>query len=400
MGTGGMLVRDKISIALVALLLVALVGGAAWWFFSNFERATKESRSQVSPQARKNPLLAADHFLSRSGIRSLSVRGREYLLKMPQESGLLLVSHLGPSLPPQREAALLSWIEEGGHLVITVAQEWDEESESSGNHLLDELGVELVIIDADEFEEETADEAVGENPAENSEKVTAVKFPGVAMPLNIAFTPNRILLDVNEQAEWGGWDEQGYHLLQYVIGRGRVTVLSDNRFLNNNQIGKEDHALLLWLLARDHERAWLLYSSNMPSLLRLLWSSAPQLMAAALVLLWVVVWHLGLTSGPRLTAGVFLRRNLLEHLQAAAAFAWRVDQGQKMFESSRCAIEQEWQRRHPILARLDRKERCEWIGEQTGLSARAVESALYGDYSGEQEFIRISSVLQKLAMRR
>ncbi|MEJ1381908.1 MAG: DUF4350 domain-containing protein [Candidatus Sedimenticola sp. (ex Thyasira tokunagai)] len=396
--------RGKISIALAALLAVALAGGITWWFFNNFERATRESRSAVSPQARKNPLLAADYFLSRSGIESRSVSGRQRLLKMPKEPGLLLISHLGPSLPPERESELLNWIEDGGHLVITPEQERDEESESSGNHLLDELGVELLIIDSDELEDAVGSVAVDEknrdDPTNEKVKLTAIDYPGVALPVNIAFQPQRILLDSKEQAEWGGWDEQGYHLLQYAIGRGRVTVLSDNRFLTNNQIEKGDHALLLWLLARDHERAWLLYSSNMPSLLRLLWSSAPQLMVTALILLWLVVWHLGLTSGPRLADSTFLRRNLLEHLQAAASFSWRVDRAQKMFESSRRAVEQEWQRRHPILARLDRRERCEWIGEQTGLSARAVESALYGDYSVEQEFIRISSVLQKLAMKR
>ncbi len=388
--------RDKLSIALAAFLAALLVAGAAWWFLSNFERATRESRSAVSQEARKNPLLAADYFLSRIGIESESVSGRGQLLKMPQEPGLLLVSHLGPSLPPERETALLNWIEDGGHLVITPEQEWDEESESSGNHLFDELGIELVIIDMDELK----DQISGTSSSEKA-KLTVIDYPGVERPLNIAFQSQRILLDSKEQAQWGGWDEQGgYHLLQYAIGQGRVTVLSDNRFLTNNQIGKEDHALLLWLLARNHDRAWLLYSSNMPSLIRLLMSNAPQLMVAALILLWLAVWHLGLTSGPRLTASTFLRRNLLEHLQAAALFSWRIDRGEKMFESSRRAVEQEWQRRHPILDRLDRRGRCEWIGEQTGLSARAVESALYGDYSGEQEFIRISSLLQKLVMRR
>ena len=380
--------------ALVLLLVATLIGWGGWWFYSNFERETKISRSGLSPEARRNPLLAADYFLTRSGIESLSVSGRDHLLRLPAEPGLLLVSHLGPSLPPEREAALIQWIEAGGHLVITPEQEWDEDEESSGNHLLDYLGVELILLEVDDI-------GSGVKPRSGDEPgVTEIRFPGVESPLKIDFTAGRVLLDSKEQAAWGGWDEGGYHLLQYTLGQGRVTVLSDNRFLTNTHIGEEDHAYLLWLLARDHDRAWLLYSSNIASLLSLLWNRAPQLVVATLLLLLLLVWHLGLTSGPRLVTIDRSRRNLLEHLQAAAAFSWRIDRGHQLFETSRRAIDQEWQRRHPVLSQLDKQGRCEWIAEQTGLSARAVESALYADYAGEQEFIRISSVLQKLAVRR
>lgn len=388
--------RGKSTLIIFSLLLAGLIGWGVQWFLENFEQKTWETRTEVSPQARRNPLLAAERFLSRLGVASESISGRDRLLSLPKEPGLLLVNHLGLSLPPEREKALLDWVRRGGSLVITPGQEWDQEQESGGNHLLDELGVRLSISHSDS-------EDAGDEESDSKIEPIAINFPGYYQPIEIEFNPARLLVDAKGTAEWGArreGREDGYHLLQYNLGKGRLTVLSDNDFLSNDAIGKRDHALLLGLLVNGHDRAWLLYSSNMPSLLYLLWRYATQLVISVVGLLLLLLWRMTQSSGPRLESSETARRNLMEHLRAAADYAWHTDRARRMFQASRSAIDQEWHRRHPILGQLEPAEKCEWIAERTGLAPRAVESALYADYAGEQEFIKMSAVLQKLATLR
>jgi hypothetical protein len=366
-----------VGIAIVGLLLAAVVGVGAWWFLDHYQHQTREVRNGLSPEAQRNPLLAAERFLRRIGIPSESISGREQLLQPPLEPGLLLVHHLGPSLPLERQQALLEWVRRGGHLVITVEQAWDEDAGSGGHRLLDELEVQLLVIDLDERRKGTL----------------PVPFPGLSNPLQIAFDPERVLVDLTD-------DDSSGHLLRYPLGEGQVTVLSDNRFLTNDAIGDHDHALLLALMAEGQERAWLLYSSNMPSLATLVWRHAPQLVISGLLLSLMLIWRLTLHTGPLLSGGVVGRPSLREHLQAAAGYLWRTDRARQLFHSSRQSIEQEWCRRHPLLERLNRKRRCEWIAGRTDLAPAEVEQALYGEYREQGAFIRATGLLQRLADNR
>ena len=379
---------------ILGVLLTGLAGWGVHWFLTHHERHSKDIRTGVSPQARRNPFLAAEHFLSRLDIDSKSISGRDQLLNPPREPGLLLVNNLGPSLPPEREEDLLNWVRQGGHLVVTPGQVWDEEKETGGNNLLDALGVRLLSLEVeDEGEEPTG---VEENGQSGEKTAVSIELPGYRQPLQIAFDPDLILVDRSGLADGGSRAEEDGYLLRYSIGQGRLTVLSDHRIFTNDEIGEGDHALLLAVLAEGQERAWLLYSSNMPSLLRLLWQNAPQLLISCLLLFSLILWRMMLRTGPLIGKKRENRRNLMEHLDAAAGYAWRTDRARGMFDATQRALEQKWRRRHLALGRLDRRARCEWIAERAGLTPDKVEMALYGDYSGEQEFTGVSAAQQRL----
>ena len=379
---------------ILGVLLTGLAGWGVHWFLTHHERHSKDIRTGASPEARRNPFLAAEHFLSRLGLESESISGRDQLLNPPPEPGLLLVNNLGPSLPPEREEDLLNWVRQGGHLVVTPGQVWDEEKETGGNNLLDALGVRLLSLEVeDEGEEPTG---VEENGQSGEKTAVSIELPGYRQPLQIAFDPDLILVDRSGLADGGSRAEEDGYLLRYSIGQGRLTVLSDHRIFTNDEIGEGDHALLLAVLAEGQERAWLLYSSNMPSLLRLLWQNAPQLLISCLLLFSLILWRMMLRTGPLIGKKRENRRNLMEHLDAAAGYAWRTDRARGMFDATQRALEQKWRRRHLALGRLDRRARCEWIAERAGLTPDEVEMALYGDYSGEQEFTGVSAAQQRL----
>jgi len=392
------MVRIKLKRMLIVALLLLLAGWGIQWFFGNFEQRTREVVEGMSPAAKRNPLLAAERFLNQINVVTESISGRDRLLTPPAEQGLLLVYRLGANLPAERAQALLAWVRQGGHLLVTPPKAWDAEAETSGNSLLDSLGVQPVFQDSGEDQSDTPDADLSSRGAA---KPAPIRFemPGVNEPIAVAFDGQRVLFDSLGRADWTVETEAGGHLLQYALGQGKITVISDLRPFTNASIGEHDHALLLALLVGDQRHAWLLYSSAVPALPILLWRRAPGLVISLLALGLLLVWWLTRRSGPVRPMGQPVRRNLMEHLAAVGRYFWRIDQAAATFRQSQMALEQAWRRRHPVLEAMEQAARCQWIAGHAGLSARAVQRALYGKYQGEQGFIQVTATQQRLAVQ-
>lgn len=370
--------RVFLGFLLLLLLALSLLGG--FWFAQHFERHSEQVRSGFSDAARRNPWLAAERFLQRLGMQVDSLSGREYLLAPPLESGVLLVRDLGPSLPPERQERLLEWVAAGSHLVVALAR---VPAADEPNHaLLERFGVSL-------HEVELSDRA-------DSADSVAVQLPGAGESILVAFDPARSLHLNEMSADWQVPVAAGYHLLRFRHGSGTITLLSDNRFLSNREIDAQDHALLLARLVNGAPRGWLLYSSQMPSLLELSWQHAPYLLVSGCLVLLVLLWRLTQHSGPLLTQTNPTRRDLLEHLQAAAEFLWQQDRASGLQGTTRRQAEKRWLRSHPLLGRLDQDARCEWLAERTGLTPQAIKQALYTEQIDERGLIQASAILQRL----
>ena len=77
------------SLTVIALLVTALFVFLGYWAFQNLERVEEEYRDQSSLEARKNPLLASQMFLSRMQVETASVSGRETLLNRATRAWLM-----------------------------------------------------------------------------------------------------------------------------------------------------------------------------------------------------------------------------------------------------------------------------------------------------------------------
>jgi hypothetical protein len=364
-----------LGLLLILLMVIALLGGA--WFMQNFERHSEEIRSGFSVAARRNPWLAAERYLQRLGLRVEAVTGREYLRTPPAQAGVLLVRELGPDQPEARQRELLAWVAAGSHLVIT--PQVSSLSDESVHGLLQTLGVSVL-------EREPAADA---GPVE-------MRLTGSTEPLRIDFERSRSLQFEGEVAVWRARAEIGYHLLRLPYGDGAITLLSDNDFLSNDAIDAHDHALLLANLVDGNTRVWMLYNTQMPSLPRLLWKRVPHLMLSGAVVLLVWLWWLSRRSGPLLVVAEAPRRDLLEHLQAAAEFFWKHDRARDLQRRTRRQVEGRWLRAHPQLKALHESDRCAWLASRTGLASDAVHQALYAEHDEERMLIRSSTVLQRL----
>ena len=106
---------DPARLVVLGLALIGLALAGAW-FLRNFERGTYEVEEHASAAARRNPFLAAELFLRRLGNEVTAIPGRDPLRDLPPAGDILVVKGLGP-LNPERQAALLAWVEAGGDLM-------------------------------------------------------------------------------------------------------------------------------------------------------------------------------------------------------------------------------------------------------------------------------------------
>jgi hypothetical protein len=359
------------------LIVLILIGGVfTVWFMNNYEYVSERVRGDMNAEARRNPLLAAERYLSRLGVTTQSQSGRQVLVDPPPQPGLLLVRDLGPPLPKARVTSLLAWVEHGGTLVVTPGNTGDE---GSVHPLLEQFSV---TLESDEFLEEEED--------------SSIFLPWNEAVLQIEFDEDKWFRVDSENVYFASPDDEFPYLLHFPWGQGSVIFLSDNDFLTNDRIGDKDHALLLAYLAEDADYAWLLYDSQMPSLISFIWRHAPFLLISFALFGMVVVRRFQYTTGPLLSPHMTRHRDLLEHLQATAAFAWRHNPSVGLLEATRKEVEKRWLASHPLLQQLDPKERCDWLAKQTGMTADSIHRALYSQQGDTGQLIKITTNLQRL----
>ncbi|MEW8451792.1 MAG: DUF4350 domain-containing protein [Candidatus Thiodiazotropha sp.] len=375
--TSGWAVKgNRATLALLATLLLLIGGLFGVWFVNNYEYVSEQVRGSMGIEARRNPLLAAERFLSRLGLSAESQTGRQYLVEPPPGPGLLLVRDLGPPLSRSRLASLLAWVEHGGTLVVTPGSAMVE---GGGHPLLQQFAV---AIESEALLEE--------------EVPGPLSLPWSGLSLQVDFDTGRWFSVENAGSYWAAPDEDYPHLVRFPWGKGSVTFLSDNEFLTNSRIDEKDHALLLAYLAGDAERAWLLYNAQMPSLLSYLWRHAPYLMISLALFGIAAIWRLQQSSGPRISPLVRRERNLLEQLQANADFAWRHNPTLGLLEATRREVERRWLASHPQLLQMNEKARCDWLQKQTGMTADSLHTALYSRHIDTGQLIKTTTILQRL----
>ena len=372
--------RTKTAL-LFGLILVLLFAAGLFGFFYFFERAEKQIHTPASEKARKNPYLAAARFLEKIGIQAEPVHDRNVLLHPPSPADLVFVHRMGADLSKNREKRLISWIRQGGHLVITARRQWDENKGKSGNRILDRFGVRLHA----------------ENTSPSKEKTAGRVSTGGETTFRVAFDPERTLEDSKGIFTIAARGEAGVHALQKTMGKGKLTVLSDSAYWTNSRIGRHDHAFFLARTAGGARKAWLIQTGGMPPIGQLIWKHAPHFVVCVLVLAVTAVLRAGMRIGPLIRVEHAASRNIMEHLRASGRYLWRTRNGSLLFKSVQETVERRLRMKYRIGGAADRERLSRIISRKTGLSARAVYEALYSNFRHDpRSVVRTISVLQKL----
>jgi hypothetical protein len=389
----------RLVMLLIVGLLVIFSALATQWFYTNFEYKEVEKTTTSSAEARRNKFLAAEYYLRELGFEVESDSNRARLLETHKVYQTVFINDYGPKLSPTYIKELKAWIENGGHLILT-ANEFQyrnyEDAKSNeyidydfkNNQLLNEYGIQAYntnYYDYKAFEK-------GNNPSH------FLLSDGSEVSIN--FSPYKELIDSNDLATFSLNDAYGCHLLQLDIGKGKLTVLSDNNFLSNNNIGENDHAYLLTLLSGTERSAdkkiLLLYNNQSDSIITLIWRHGKHACIAFLMLLILSLWSMRNRLGPILPLINFSNRNITEHLHAIARFSWRQDHGKHLLNQSRLACENALLKRYPVLKSMSTQERLDHISDILDMATEKVHSALYYEPKSTNEYINSSHNLQKL----
>lgn len=366
-------------VTVVGVLLGAL---AVWWFLETHERVSEELDLPAKGEASYNPLYALKLSLRDAG-RRVESRQRLRLAEHPlkPDDTVLMMGDLR-ALPVPDAEALLDWVAEGGHLIVTTPAPGVAIGDADVP-LLTDLGI---------------------APYDDVPECMGLKVD--ALPRHNEFCNGRRFYFYDEEAQvQAAWSEENEDGLDYGYarvgwGEGTVDVIAELDFLRNEKLEDVQHLALARQLLQPNWEArgtfHLIYSADMPPLWKLLldhgWRALLPLFLALLVWLWMRAERLG----PQLPPPPMDRRSLLEHVQASGEHLYRYGRRATLYAAVHEAFMRRLRQRDPYAAALDGPAQIEAIARRTGLSKDEVEAALRYPRSGDRkDFVqRIARLLQ------
>lgn len=362
------------------VLLLALVLGAGGYYLYRHATPYQEMVDHgPSPEARANPYLAAEMFLRERGLKVQHANSLDVLASLPPAGNSLLLLGERSNMSPPQVDQLLEWARAGGRLLFVAEALWDEDSQKSGDLLLDRVQIHQQLSQyLDEPPEPEADDAYP--------KLTKVYLEDEQAPAYISFDTDFHLDDPQSLAQ--SWANSGVatHMIQLEYGKGTVIVLTDADIWKAPAIGLYDNAWLLWYLNTDSD-VTLLFNTDHPDLWQLLWRYFPQALVALALLLGLWLWQAGVRHGPLLAPAPKARRQLREHLRASADFLLRHAGQGALLQALQLDIRRRARRRHPGFEQLPAEAQWDVLALLSQQPVEAIRQALQ-PLSGQ----RLSSV--------
>ncbi len=440
-------------------LVLLLVGSSYFWLLSKFEKTQTVTNLGYKKEAFLNPYLAGKTFLEETGIKTDTTVDIEIILDSISNDDTVILLNKRQFHPVQIEK-IMEWLSSGGHLVMTPSSLWDTEAETSNDDFLNLFGVQFheQVTDVEEWEGEVSDiienytdqiisesteDIEGNNTESDSEQKSNANHEDVyedipekgseepsqqtsactpydqETPSYIAYDNDGNTISINFRSRYHLTDSSGNalyaeelednehanHILQYPVGEGMLTVLSDQRFWKNQQISWYDHSYLLWMLTSDSETAWFVFDTDSPNVIELLWSTAKYLIICLGFGLALVLWQQGKRFGPTIPDTSFNRRQLVEHIEASSRFSWN----HKQFENNMAVLLQDIRQQLRITHNIifdelsdvhNTPELVKKIAQITQMDEKSVQSAFVPSFEyKENAFVQRIQLLQQLRNR-
>ncbi|MCK5724408.1 MAG: DUF4350 domain-containing protein [Gammaproteobacteria bacterium] len=413
--------RSKIPL-IITLVVIFL---STYVFFKLFEQYEENKDLGWDKKALRNPYLAAEQFLLKNKINVTSSNNFEKLTHLP-EQGMIFISDSRKVLTKKRVASILDWLEKGGHLIITapvynknnpsvllsrfkvkniLREKEDEEDEEDSDVSEKKLSEKLNEINEDLKKEKT--KSKDEHIIPESE-ITYLSFTNIKEKLKINFSSNSslshpYLYSDNDYKKteldptyWAG-NEKGTYFMQFEVGEGLLSIITDNGIWRSSSIDELDHAYLLWVLGKNNSEVVLLYGASMPSIFYYMWQHASELIVAFSLWLFAWLFYRSRRFGKIFSNSDFTARSISEHISASSEYLWRNRKFEQLIEPVRNDIFKQINRLYPYFNNLKQAEQVKLISNHSKIELNKVNIALIKPFNGnENEFTRIISYLQKI----
>ena len=351
---------------LVALALAIFIAGAVWVFPKLFKPVTEQVPLPPTGEAAYNPLYALKLALRARGVEAQgwpSLTSAEHALGVDDT---LLLYDRPEAMGEAQAQRILDWVRRGGHLVMP-----GPPGRADAGPLASALGLRAV---------ETKDENRKQDPGFIPHgDCVQLRAPTPAKKHEETWLCDAPFVPLLPDFKLGGGDaDKGWRFARRELGRGVVTV-AELDYLDNTRLRRpEVRAMAFQLLAPalGKGRVHLVYSADVPSLLRLLLMNAWMVLLPLLVALAAWLAWRGQRFGPLQAAPDPRRRALLEHVQAAGEFAWARGRGLALHAALLRLFERRLALREPLLAALDADAQARALAERLTLPLSRVRLAL------------------------
>ncbi|MGB5329101.1 MAG: DUF4350 domain-containing protein [Gammaproteobacteria bacterium] len=408
--------RNSISPRLVAGGL--LLGLIAWGLYASIEIYEESEESGWSVDALRNPYLAAQKFMTGSGIEVTDV---DSLLKLDELSmlGTLFFSDANQVQTPRQLQQVMDWLDVGGNVIYTA------DSVSHGDDLLlQEFAVE---VEWREYEEEEAKEEtplsetmreynrqiedgksreeIAGSLGDAEESITTVKFGDDIGVLEVEFNDAKILTQpyisdpdsdtIHQPFSWS-YSEYGVHMMQFEVGSGLLTIISDPGIWTSYQIDQHDHAYLLWLLSSSEGNFAILRSVLRDSIWVLMARNASELLIAMGLIVLTWSWRTGYRFGRLLPRDRSHSRALGEYFSSISHYLWHRRHGEYLVEPLRQRVLRRASLTLGEFLRVDQRRQFELIAERCDLNPESVTRAFSVDDFNETSFVQTVRLLKHI----
>lgn len=364
----------------VLYLIVGGVGLCAlvFWFTQTYTLQKERVWVGMQGEARVNQLLAARLLLQRMGARVQESSDLHRLDDFPS-TGTLFFAADRSQLDPSQVRRLMLWVKRGGHLVVAAGPARHRDQ------LLDAAGVH-VSADADS------------KPSLGPEDV---ELPDGSHVRAVLRSP--VVLDAAPGAtDWRHTYRGATRMLQLPTGDGLITVMSTFRPFTNREIGRFEHAELLWWLASEDERpvpVWLVRHLDLQSLPQWLVKNALPVVVALAIFLLLWLWRVIPRFGPIQPDPQPDRRSLSEHLRAVGRFYSMQRKLPTLLQSLRQDGLDLLDQKAPETRGLDGAARLKSAARLSGLRARDLLHAFTAEIRTPHDFTLATRTLSQFRHR-
>ena len=399
----------------LGLVLLGLVG---WGLYASIEFYEESEESGWSLDALRNPYLAAQKFMTESGIEVTDV---DSLARLDELSnlGTLFFSDANQVQTPRQLEQVMNWLDVGGNVIYTA------DAVSHGDDLL--LREFSVDVDWREFEveEETEEKTLSETMREynrqlesgksreeiasslgdKEDSITLVQFADDIGDVEVAFNDSKILshphiLDSESDSghkpfSWS-YSEHGIHMLQFEVGSGLLTIISDPGIWTSYHIDQYDHAYLLWLLSSGEGNFAILRSVLRDSIWVLMRRNATELLIAAGLLILIWIWRTGYRFGRLVPNDLSQSRALGEYFSSISHYLWHRRQGAHLVEPLRARVLRRASLTLGEFSRVDQARQFELIAQRCDLNPEAIARAFGNADFNEASFVQTVRLLKHI----
>lgn len=394
------------------IVLGLLIGLSTYLFFKLMEPYSEMQDDGWSTKALRNPYLAAELFLEKSGVSVLATHDIHQIENLPAK-GTIFISDVRKVLTHKRLEAILAWINAGGHLIVAapVHDKYNPDPLLSyfkvENHLHERQKLSTQLENANlEMRSGKLKEKIDVD-AEPSD-ITYMGFQGIPSKVRAAFDPDSYLThpalkdakyktDPVYELSYVASSDSGVHFIQLYYGDGLISILSDQGIWHSDKIAQLDHAYLLWILSENSEQVIMLYGAQMSSLFYYIGKYAPELISGLVILMLAWLFYRGRRFEKVRQQIKETRRSLAEHIQASSLYYWRHGHVHALIEPARNELNRRIAMAFPGSGDVDENARIKLIADHTDIDPEKIKFALYATIgANESEYMKIMNYLQLL----